>query len=197
MVVWRLDPDEHSHVRAFRQVRLRSLSSDPAAFGSSHADALLFDDATWQEHLSGYAGSPGTVFAATSDLTDGRTSPATAIDPLIGMTGVGLPVPDDAMIWGVWVAPEGRRHGHAAALVRAAERWALESGSRTATLWVNRTNTAAQTLYQRLGYEFVGPADLPLEVPDACRDEVCMRHRLGPAGPAAGRDTPGREVRER
>ncbi len=53
----------------------------------------------------------------------------------------------------IWVEPEWRRHGVAAALMAAAERWVREQGARRIELLVAANNAAAQALYRALGYE--------------------------------------------
>jgi GNAT superfamily N-acetyltransferase len=171
-----LDSDDATHRQQFSAIRLRALQTDPAAFGSNYERELAFDDDAWRARLAGFAGHPGAVFAVDSsgDGTSGDLA-----DPLIGIVGVGLPEPLDAVIWGMWVAPEGRRRGIAAQLLDTAEAWAMQSGARTATLWVHRANVGAHTVYQCHGYELVGPDDLPADVPDSCSDEICMRIRLG------------------
>ena len=176
MAVFQLDPDIGIHVELFRAIRLRALRTDPAAFGSDHERESAFDDTAWRSRLAGYAGRPGAVFAVDSATDSTRTGEPVA--PLVGVVGVGLPESDDAAIWGMWVAPDGRRRGTAHRLLDAAEGWATTAGARTATLWVHRINDGAQAVYHRRGYAPVAPADLPAQTPPACNDEICMRLRL-------------------
>lgn len=175
MAVVRLDPDIARHVELFSEIRLRALRIDPAAFGSDYEREAAFDDTLWRSRLAGFAGHPGAVFCV--DSIEAAPS-ADLVGPLAGIVGVGLPEPGDAAIWGMWVAPEGRRRGLAGQLLDAAERWAVDAGVPTATLWVHRTNDAAQAVYEGRGYHLVGSDDLPANVPPACNDEICMRLRL-------------------
>ena len=165
MDVLQLDSTNATHVAQFSAIRLRALQTDPAAFDSTYERELAFGDAEWRARLTSFAGHPGAVFAVF---------PGVATAP-VGIVGVGLNEPADATIWGMWVAPEGRRQGIAAQLLDSAEAWTVESGAATATLWVHHSNDAAQALYRSRGYELVGPDDLPANVPDACCGEVCMR----------------------
>jgi ribosomal protein S18 acetylase RimI-like enzyme len=193
MDVLQLDPTNATHVAQFSVIRLRALQTDPAAFDSTYERELAFGDAEWRARLTSFAGHPGAVFTVAAAATGGGADAATnetAVAPVgmvgvgmvgVGMVGVGLNTPTDATIWGMWVAPEGRRRGIAAQLLDSAEAWSVESGVVTATLWVHRSNDGAQALYRSRGYELVAPDDLPANVPDACCGEVCMRARLASA----------------
>ena len=177
MDVLQLDSTNATHVAQFSVIRLRALQTDPAAFDSTYERELAFGDAEWRARLSSFAGHPRAVFTVAAAATGGRAGPATneTVDAPVGIVGVGLNEPADATIWGMWVAPEGRRRGIAGQLLDSAEAWTAESGATTATLWVHRSNNGAQALYRSRGYELVGPDDLPANVPDACCGEVCMR----------------------
>ena len=52
----------------------------------------------------------------------------------------------------VYVSPEHRRRGLGTALMKKAEAWAIEQGSRQVGLHVFIDNAPAHNLYQRLGY---------------------------------------------
>ena len=62
--------------------------------------------------------------------------------------------------------PDFHRQGIAAALLRHAEKLARERGYRAIRLDSYRENTSAFTLYEKLGYEFVGMVDLNLQIYD-------------------------------
>jgi ribosomal protein S18 acetylase RimI-like enzyme len=53
----------------------------------------------------------------------------------------------------LYVAPAHRRRGIATALLAVGHRWAQQQGHRQITLQVFSDNSAAQALYQRLGYQ--------------------------------------------
>ncbi|MEM8790373.1 MAG: GNAT family N-acetyltransferase [Pseudomonadota bacterium] len=63
---------------------------------------------------------------------------------------------DVAMIHAIEVRSELRRKGAGARLLRGAARWAGERGAGSLALAVTEANTAANTLYQKLGMEVVG-----------------------------------------
>src|SRR6185436_709538 len=68
-------------------------------------------------------------------------------------TELGVPELQD-----VFVAPERRREGHAAALTRAAERLAAANGHDRLSLGVGVDNAGARRLYAKLGYVDAGLA---------------------------------------
>jgi ribosomal protein S18 acetylase RimI-like enzyme len=87
---------------------------------------------------------------------------------LVAATGAGLAgyvrltekvVPQTAWIADLAVAPRLRRQGVGAALVLAAQAWAVERGSRQVVMETTSTNIAGIRLAQKLGYEFCGYND--------------------------------------
>lgn len=74
----------------------------------------------------------------------------------------------------LWVAPDQRRGGLAARLIRhAASRLASEEGASRVSLWVLDGNHAAYSLYRRLGFETDGTVQ---ELEDGTgRREIRMR----------------------
>ena len=153
------------HLDDYRTIRLRSLTTDPDAFGSTLARESEFNAAAWRSRLQGFAGRPGQVFI---DEIDGNP---------VGVVGIGRSeLPDDAMLWGMWVDPTVRGRGVGARLVDAAIEWALANECSTVTLWVMRSNDSALRLYERHGFDF--QADTGRDAPDGCADELRMQTRL-------------------
>lgn len=142
VVVRRLDHRNAHDVALYRTLRLRSLSADPSAFGSSYEREVDFDDATWCARLQGFQGLPGAVFVAFE-----------GDDPL-GLVGIGHSdeEPKDGYLWGMWVAPEGRRRGIGAALVDAALAWARVQDRGAVVLYVLPGAVDAMQLYPRMGF---------------------------------------------
>ena len=139
-------PDEWE---AHRDVRLRALGSDPDAFGETLAHALTEDDASWRRRVKR---PDGQAFVAVAD--DGR---------FVGMASGGSAPdhPEFAAVYGMWVAPEARGHGVGAALLRAVEGWARETGYSHIGLGVTTTNASAIRLYATAGYSELGQ-EMPL-----------------------------------
>lgn len=147
-------------VATYRDIRLRALRSDPAAFGSNHGRERHFDDATWAERMTGFAGRPGVVLGAAGP------------EGLVGIGGIGLT--DDertSRLWGMWVAPEARGDGVARRIVTAALAWSAARSVERVVLDVIRDNPGAIELYRSIGF-IEDPAGPAADGP--CRDEVAM-----------------------
>lgn len=65
----------------------------------------------------------------------------------------------DAGLYAMWVAPQHRRAGVAAALVEAVVTWARAAGFRRLRLEVADANEAAVRLYERMGFAPTGRTD--------------------------------------
>lgn len=127
----------------YRAIRLRSLADSPDAFGSTLAEEQTYSEQTWSGRL-----------ARAAEF--GRDYPLVAEQ---GGEGVGLlwakfnnDEPTVVNIYQVWVAPECRGRGVAAAMLRNAVRWARESGAECVELAVTCGDTPAVRLYTREGF---------------------------------------------
>jgi GNAT superfamily N-acetyltransferase len=160
-VVRQVRPDEGPLLKS---VRLAALADAPSAFGSSYAAEADQPDEHWADRASiAAAGERSVTFFATVDesavglVSAYRSDPEAATAELVSM----------------WVSPERRRAGIAAALVGAVVGWALQAGMATVELWVTRGNDAAVRLYERMGFRLTGDHQ-PLPS-DPCKDELRMR----------------------
>jgi GNAT superfamily N-acetyltransferase len=120
-----------------RDLRLAALRDAPGAFGATLADALARDEAGWRRW-----GSTGAVFAAFSG---GRP---------VGLAG-GVPADGDptaAELFSMWVDPDARGRGVAAALTDAVVGWARGRGYRRVWLEVASGNDTATRTYARYGF---------------------------------------------
>jgi ribosomal protein S18 acetylase RimI-like enzyme len=131
----------------YRTLRLRALQEAPDAFCSTLAEEEARTDADWAWRLNLGAGS-------------GRDRPLVAeVDgAAAGLAWAKVDAGDPSLVnlFQVWVAPEARGHGVAAALLDAAMRWARARGARAMGLGVVCGNDAARRLYQRAGFRDVG-----------------------------------------
>ncbi len=152
-------PDDWELLRA---LRLRALSEDPYAFGSTHARELEFDEATWRERTA-------------------RMVYATVGGEPAGIAGAGLLDDDLVELLGMWTAPEFRGRGVGRALVEWAIASAREVGRRRVGLWYADGNDSARRLYERCG--FVETDEHP-EAPYAKADHRMVLHL--PAANGAG-----------
>lgn len=125
-----------------REIRLRSLSTDPAAFGQSWDKESTYEDSVWQDRvrdavwfLAMEAGQPVAVVAARHE----GDSPA-----------------NERELQAMWVTPASRHGGIAAKLAEAVFDWAREDQADTVTLYVGPDNKGAKALYESLGFADTG-----------------------------------------
>ena len=131
----------------YRALRLRALGDAPEAFGSTLAEEAPRTDQDWAWRLNIGASS-------------GRDRPLVAE---LGGTAAGLAWakvdaadPSLVSLFQMWVAPEARGRGVAAALLDAALAWARARNARAMQLGVVCGNEAALRLYERAGFRAVG-----------------------------------------
>jgi ribosomal protein S18 acetylase RimI-like enzyme len=134
----------------FREIRLRALADAPYAFGSSLAEERGHGPDFWQGRADESAAAhKGAIFAA---LGEDR--------PAVAMAGGFFPQlgDEEAVLWGMWVAPEARRGGLGRQLVAQVAGWAHSCGARRLRLCVSETHRSkpAAELYRALGFSEVG-----------------------------------------
>ena len=168
MNVRAIDAADAGDVAAYKSVRLRSLSMNPEAFGSTYERELAFDDVSWRSRVGGFRGRPGTVFLAQDEI--GPT----------GIAGIGLENPSEhdgvatAYLWGMWVDPRARGNGTSGALVSACIGWAAASKVSLVVLDVVRDNSVAIALYARFGFLPTGRVGGLASNPCAEELEMCL-----------------------
>ncbi|UVY83871.1 GNAT family N-acetyltransferase [Brachybacterium sp. NBEC-018] len=125
-----------------REIRLRSLSTDPAAFGQSWEKESTYDDAVWRQRVEDAAwflavedGQPLAVVAVRHEAD----SPE-----------------NERELQAMWVTPTSRKTGLAQRLAEAVLAWAEEDGADTVTLYVGPSNVGATGLYRALGFQDTG-----------------------------------------
>ncbi|ALK95028.1 hypothetical protein AB595_26235 [Massilia sp. WF1] len=135
---------------AYRALRLRSLVDAPNAFGSSYAAEEAWAQELWMARL-------------TAAQVSGRDCPlvaeSTAPDAiLLGLVWAKCDAADAGIVnlFQMWVAPETRGRGVAAALLDEAVAWARTIGAHTVQLGVVCDNQPAIQLYVRKGFRKVG-----------------------------------------
>jgi len=125
-----------------REIRLRSLSSDPSSFGQSWDRESAYDDQAWKRRVDEAAWflavedeQPVAVVASRHE----EDSPA-----------------NERELQAMWVSPSSRKSGIAHALAEAVFAWAKADGADTVTLYVGPTNAPARKLYESLGFTDTG-----------------------------------------
>jgi ribosomal protein S18 acetylase RimI-like enzyme len=137
--VRRVQPDDGPRLA---EIRLRALADAPEAFATTYAEAAQRTAEDWSEQA-----------AARADGTRQVTYFAERDDVPIAMVGAFVGAdPSVADLVGLWVAPEGRRHGVARTLIEMVMAWAREGGVAQVELWVADGNEAAYRLYESAGF---------------------------------------------
>ena len=151
----------------YRALRLRALADAPAAFGSTLAAEQERTDADWAWRL-GLAASSGRDLPLVAER-DGVPA---------GLAWAKFDANDGQLVnlFQMWVAPESRGRGVAAALLDAAVAWARSRKARTMQLGVMNGNDAARRLYERAGFAAAGAPEPPR--PGDARLEQMMRLAL-------------------
>lgn len=151
-----IGPDEWEQ---FRDVRLRSLADAPTTFGSRYDDWVHAPAEAWRSRLRSV---PLTVLARQR----GR---------IVGVVSGTFEGNHDVELISMWVAPEARGTGVAAALAAAVVAWAADR-ERGTLLMVRSDNARAIAAYERAGFVDEGvPADHPADQPPENR----MEYRTG------------------
>jgi ribosomal protein S18 acetylase RimI-like enzyme len=130
----------------YKAVRLRALTDDPSAFGSTYARESQFSDADWQQRAANLC-TPRSIgyLANKQEVYCG-----------IAVSFLNEQNPQHAELISMWVASEHRRSSTGRLLVDAIESWARSAGARTLQLMVTSYNLAAIAFYERLGFTATG-----------------------------------------
>lgn len=127
-----------------KAIRLRSLEESPDAYGATLAETLKFSAEEWEKNLADIP-----AFVASIDGGD--------VGLVRGVQHADLP--EVAYLISMWVAPEARRRGVAAALTEALIDWANALGYQEIYLDVAHRNAAAVACYEHLGFVATGETD--------------------------------------
>jgi len=157
---------------AYRALRLRALADAPDAFSTMLDTQQELPPETWAARLSAAAAS-GKDCPLVAELHGER----------VGMAWTKVDADDPAIVnlFQMWVAPEARGQGVAAALLAEAVRWSGARGAQALQLGVNCANLPAVRLYERAGFVETGLRE-PFR-PGAAMTEQRMRLELAPALP--------------
>ncbi len=151
--------------QASRDIRLRALAQDPAAFCSTLEDERAFDEKKWKDRMR----SSVTVLAWDDSIP-------------VGTATLRLDPHEDGgrELVAMWVDPTHRHSGLADSLIASLIDCAVTEGAREVALWVAEDNARALSLYERSGFELTGER----EVMRPGLDQIRMRRDLIGAGRA-------------
>lgn len=151
-------PDEWP---AYRAIRLRALEEAPNAFGSTLAAEAALPPEHWAARITRSATS-GIDHALVAESKGG----------VVGLAWAKVDADDPLLVnlFQMWVAPEARGQGVAAALLGEAVRWAQARGALAMQLGVACTNAAALSLYARAGFVDTGLRE-PLQAGSALMEQ--------------------------
>jgi ribosomal protein S18 acetylase RimI-like enzyme len=151
----------------YRALRLRALADAPDAFAATlaEAEARLDKDWAWQLNLAVSSGRDRPLMAFVGEAAAGMAWAKADAGDLLRVN-----------LFQVWVAPEARGQGVAAALLEAALDWARGRGARAMQLGVVCGNDAARRLYERAGFRDIGEPEP--QRPGSSRMEQMMRRDL-------------------
>lgn len=163
VLIRRLQPQEW---QAYRAIRLRALADAPDAFGSTLAAEQELPEDTWAMRVAKSAVS-GIDCALVAEV-DGL---------LAGLLWAKVDAQDAGRVnlFQMWVAPEWRGRGVAAALLDEALGWAWGRGMQVAHLGVNSANAGARRLYERAGFQPIGAPYLMREGASHMEQEMRLR----------------------
>jgi ribosomal protein S18 acetylase RimI-like enzyme len=136
--------------RLLREVRLRALTTDPGAFGSSDTEVAARPRMFWRSWAAEHAA--GDDHCTLLALIDTRAVGIIRIEREPARPGV-------FGIYSMWVAPEARRRGIALELLAEAEHWIGSAGGSEAELNVVDRETPARRLYERAGFHLDGRSE--------------------------------------
>jgi ribosomal protein S18 acetylase RimI-like enzyme len=124
-----------------KATRLAALLDAPTAFGVSHSSAAAYLDEEWQRR-------------ATSSAERAFLLAYVAGQP-VGIAAHAVSGKGECNLLAMWVRPECRGMGIAAALVDAIKQRAVASGHHRLVLDVSPGNSRAAAFYQKQGFVFL------------------------------------------
>lgn len=130
-----------SDASALRTIRLESLVDTPEAYGSVYQDLVRWSDARWRRVALEF-----NYFLAERD------------GAVVGMASGGFngAHPGTHWLFAMYVTPDARGMGVAAALVEAVSTWARRDGADALFLHVTETVARARAFYEKAGFRYNG-----------------------------------------
>ncbi|HYC79786.1 MAG TPA: GNAT family N-acetyltransferase [Candidatus Binatia bacterium] len=151
----------------FKSIRLKSLQTDPSAFGYLYEEELLLEEKDWRLKLSGSKNSSTDYYGIEED------------GKIVALAGLMLYAPKMfdhlALIVGVYTDPEYRGRGMAGSLIKHLIAVATEIPRITRLkISVNAPQENARKLYKSLGFQEYGHSKHELKLGDQYIDQIEM-----------------------
>jgi GNAT superfamily N-acetyltransferase len=154
-----------------REIRLRSLTDSPMAYGSTLAREKAYPEAIWHERAAnGSAGDKSVTFVAEHD--DHLVAVATGLAPDRDHHAAS-PTPSPMMV-GVFVDGSVRRQGVGVQLVDKVIAWARARRWARLLVWITAGNTPALALYRCCGFRATGATRPSVDTPDLTECELAL-----------------------
>jgi ribosomal protein S18 acetylase RimI-like enzyme len=162
----RIRPDEGL---LLRDVRIRSLTDSPAAFGQTTEDAATRPEVDWHRSALRASGGQGRTWLLAEH--EGR---------VVGLVQGRRRPPRTLLVFSMWVDPGSRRLGVGERLIAELETWARHWQASETVLWVLAGNVEAKAFYERIGFHVI---DSGSDADSGARyDAIAMRRTIGPVG---------------
>ena len=168
MTSFRVDALVEDDWPRLRDIRLKALDTDPAAFLASHETEVAFAEQRWRQEFT--RGEWHVMHVADHH-------PGLQDVGLLGVTRLPATPSRERYLEYLWVAPGVRQRGVASNLLRTVLDQLRDSGVRTVWLYILDGNTPAMRLYQRFGFQSTN--DVQLLPDDPTRSEELLRLHLG------------------
>lgn len=127
-----------------KAIRLEALQNETGNFGASYEKERAKPDSEWQKRLQD---KTRCYFALCCD------------DAIIGMTGIYLERPEQAVLIASYIRTAHRGKGLSRLLYQARLDWAVKSGARQVIVSHRKSNLASMRANRNAGFEFTHQTD--------------------------------------
>jgi GNAT superfamily N-acetyltransferase len=141
VVIRRIRPDEGL---LLRDLRLRSVTDSPTAFGQTIDDVTARPELDWHRSALRASRGDGRIWLLAD--VGGR---------FVGLVQGRRRLPGTLLVFSMWVDPGARRTGLGERLITELETWARRWHASETLLWVLAGNAEGLAFYRRLGFTTV------------------------------------------
>lgn len=149
---------------AFKNLRLKIMLSDPAAYAHTYDDSVKLPEKRWRE------------IVANNKIIGAKKG-----NELVGMIGAQYKSENDEkfiILFSIGVASEYRKMGIAKKMMQALIDKMKEEGINKIKLWVSETQKPAIAFYESFGFKYVGKKENEVKLNGETYDELIMEKDL-------------------